>query len=470
MNKKNYLENRIKWAMPDSYIILFILMLLATFFTYLIPAGKYDRVPGKILSVVVPNSYHTVTTNPINFMDFFLSIQTGMVQASGIIALVLIIGGAFAVIESTGAINSAVMTLIEKTKKRRTLLVISVCSILSVAGFLGILHTAVIAFVPIGVLIARAFKLDAICGVAIIYLGAYAGYSIGGLDPITTGFAQEIAGLPIFSGLWFRFIVYIFILLASIFYILHYMRKITYNPSKSIMGENKFGNDDITENSITINSFTLRQKTILLYFTTCMTIYTIGVFNADWGLNHMSAIFIIIAIGSAIIAKISPNEFVKRFIKGAQSMVYAAMIVGLARSIVVLLEQGMILDTIVNSIASLLETMPTWVSIQGMYYFNLLFNLIITSGSGQAAIVMPIMAPLADVLEVNRQIAVLAYNFGDGFTNTIAPTSGILMASIAVAKVSWVQWLRFMMPLLFIWTIIGSIALVIAEIINLGPW
>lgn len=217
-------------------------------------------------------------------------------------------------------------------------------------------------------------------------------------------------------------------------------------------------------------SFTRTRKLILLYFVVCLAVYTVGVFRAGWGLNEMAAIFLVIGIGSAIIAKINPNDFVKKFVKGAQGMVYAALIVGLARSIVVILENGMILDSVVQGIASVIEPLPAVIGAISMYIFNLLFNLIITSGSGQAAIVMPIMAPLADIIEIPRQVAVLAYNMGDGFTNTIAPTSGILMASIAVAGVSWVKWLKFMLPLLFIWIIIGGVALMFALAINLGPF
>ncbi|MFA1820841.1 Na+/H+ antiporter NhaC family protein [Virgibacillus oceani] len=312
--------------------------------------------------------------------------------------------------------------------------------------------------------------MDAIVGVALVYLGAYSGYTVAGLDPITTGFGQEIAGLPVFSALWFRFIIYLFILLSSILYILYYIRKIENDPSKSIMGKNRFSTDLQSESEDQTLPFTRTMKFVLLYFAACLTIYTIGVFQDGWGLNEMAAIFIIIGIGTAIIAKINPNEFVRKFVKGAQGMVYAALIVGLARSIVVVLENGMILDSVVQSIATIIEPLPATIGAIGIYVFNLLLNLIITSGSGQAAIVMPIMAPLADIIEIPRQVAVLAYNMGDGFTNTIAPTSGILMASIAVARVSWVKWLKFMLPLLFIWMIIGGIALIIALAINLGPF
>jgi len=461
-------DNKRKFNMPDSYVILFIMLIMATILTYVLPAGSFDRDDSSTVPTVIPDSYSAVESSPVGFLEFFVSIQSGMVAAAGIIMLILIIGGSFAIIDHSEAVYAGIMKLINKTRDKKIILVIAVASVFSIAGFLGVLHTAVIAFIPVGVIIARALKLDAIVGVAIIYLGAYSGYTIAGLDPVTTGFAQEIAGIPVFSGLSFRFFIYIAILISTIIYILFYIRKIEADPSKSIMGVNRFGENDANDNNIDENmEFTLRHKLVLLYFALALTVYTIGVFQSDWGLNEMSAIFIIIGIGTAVIERIRPNDFVKLFVNGAQKMVYAALIVGLARSIVVILEEGIVLDTMVNYMANMLEPLPAILGAIGMYFFNLLFNLIITSGSGQAAIVMPIMAPLADLVGFSRQIAVVAYNMGDGFTNTIAPTSGILMASIAVAGVSWTKWLRFMLPLLLVWIAIGVVAIFVAFAINL---
>lgn len=469
-SKQGNSKKKTKFSMPDSYIILFVMLIIAALATYIIPAGTFDREEGGLVPTVVPESFTNVEGNPVGIMDFFLSIQGGMMEAANIIFLVLIIGGAFAVINSTGAIDAGIMSLINKTRHRKTLLVVSVAVVFSIAGFLGVLHTAVIAFIPVGLVIAKAFKLDAITAVALVYLGAYSGYTVAGLDPITTGFGQEIAGLPVFSGLWYRFIIYLFILTSTILYILYYIKKIEKNPSKSIMGDQKFMDIEVGEETDKTQPFTTLRKIILIYFGICMTIYTIGVFQQGWGLEEMTALFLIIGIGTALLARMNGKKFVEEFVKGAQGMIYAALIVGLARSIVVVLENGMILDTVVNYISMIIEPLPVVIGAIGMYFFNLLFNLIITSGSGQAAIVMPIMAPLADIIGITRQTAVLAYNMGDGFTNTIAPTSGILMASIAVAGVSWVKWLKFMLPLLGIWIVIGLVALIIAVFINLGPF
>ncbi|WP_280569738.1 AbgT family transporter [Chromohalobacter sp. 296-RDG] len=458
-----------KKSLPDSYVLLFAMLIIASVVTWFVPAGSFERTSDSGVAMVIPDSYSSVPTNPTTLYDFFLSIQSGLIDSAGIIFLVLTIGGAFAVLEHTGAIQAGIMQLIKRTRSRKYALIVAVSTVFSIAGFIGALQTAVIAFIPIGIIIARAFKLDAVAGVAIIYLGAYAGYTIGGLDPITTGFGQEIAGLPIFSGLWFRSIVYIAILISTILYLCRYISKVSMDQSRSVLGATPFP-AEVDGNASIPDVFTRQHKIILGYFTLCMIGYVVGVFNLGWGLNEMAGLFLVISLGTALIQRISSNHYVQLFIRGAQGMLYAALIVGLARAIVVVLEDAYVLDTIVNSIAVLLEPLPRIFSALGMYIFNLGFNTIISSASGQAAIVVPVMAPLADAIGLTRQVAVLAYNFGDGFTNIITPTSGILMASIAIGGVPWIKWLKFVFPLLCIWVAIGAVALSIAVMIDLGPF
>lgn len=458
-----------KRSLPDSYVILFGMLIVASIATWLIPAGSFDRTSDGKVPMVVPGSYQSLPSDPTSLLDFFLSIQAGLIDSANIIFLVLIIGGAFAILDHTGAIQSGIMRLINRTRHRKYALVVTVSVAFSIAGFIGALQTAVIAFIPIGIIIARAFKLDAIAGVAIVYLGAYAGYTIGGLDPITTGFGQEIAGLPVFSGLWFRFAVYLCVLAATVAYLCRYVSKISKDQSRSILGQTPFPAE--VESSAPISEhFTTLHKVVLAYFTLCMAGYVTGVFMLGWGLSEMAALFLVISLGTAVIYRIPANQYVTLFVKGAQGMLYAALIVGLARAIVVVLEGSNVLDTIVNGIAVTLEPLPNIVAALGMYLFNLGFNLIISSASGQAAIVVPVMAPLADAIGLTRQVAVLAYNFGDGFTNIVTPTSGILMASIAIGGIPWVKWLKFVLPLLLIWMAIGAVALSLAVMIDLGPF
>jgi uncharacterized ion transporter superfamily protein YfcC len=463
-------KKRIKWGIPDAYVILFAILAFISILTYIIPAGEFTREKVDGITMVVPNSYEQVASSPASLMDVFLAIQEGMISSAPLIFLVLIIGGAFAVIESTGAIDALILKTIEKTKNKELLLITVVSILFSVFGALGIIVNAVIAFIPIGIILARSMKLDAIVGVSIIYLGAYAGFNTAFLDPLTTGTAQQIAQLPLFSGIGFRVIIYITILISTIAYVAFYAKKIKKDPSKSVLGKKPFPKIEEKEQLNRDIAITRLHKLVLLWLVVGIGIYVFGVFQYKWSLNEMAAIFLIIAAGTAIIAKMSPNKLVTEFFNGAKGLVYGAMIIGMARSIVVILEDGRILDTVVQGMANVMTPFTSVVGALVMFVANLLFNILVSSGSGQAVIVMPIMTPLADIMEIPRQVAVQAYKMGDGFTNAITPTSGILMANLAIAGVSWTKWIRFMFPLLMIWIVIGAIFLIIGVLMNWGPF
>lgn len=463
-------KDRKKWGIPDAYVILFSILVLIALLTYIIPAGEFDREEVDGISMVVPDSYKQIEASPASLMDVFLAIQQGMIDSAPLIFLVLIIGGSFAVIESTGAIDALILKTIEKTKNREVLLITVVCILFSIFGALGIIVNAVIAFIPIGIILARSMKLDAVVGVSMIYLGAYAGFNTAFLDPLTTGTAQQIAQLPLFSGIGYRIVIYLVILLVTILYIAYYVKKIKNDPAKSVLGDTPFPKVEEKEKLIKEVAFTGLHKIVLLWLAIGIGIYVFGVFRFEWSLNQMAAMFLIIAVGTAIIAKISPNQLVAEFFNGAKGLVYGAMIIGMARSVVVILENGKILDTIVQGMAIAMEPFTSVFGAVVMFIANELFNILVSSGSGQAVIVMPIMTPLADLMEIPRQVAVQAYKLGDGFTNVITPTSGILMANLAIAGVAWTKWLRFVLPLLMIWTVLGIFFLVIGVLINWGPF
>ncbi|MGN7408012.1 YfcC family protein [Sporosarcina sp. SAFN-010] len=466
MEKK---QRKRKIGIPDAYVILFLILALMAVLTYIIPAGEFQREEVDGVTVVVPDGYEQVASTPASLIDVFLAIQEGMISSAPLIFLVLIIGGSFAVIESTGAIDAMILKTIEKTKNKELVLITIVMVLFSVFGTLGIIVNAVIAFIPIGIILARSMKLDAVVGVSIIYLGAYAGFNTAFLDPLTTGTAQQIAQLPLFSGIGYRIIIYIVILLTTILYVSWYVKKIKKDPSKSVLGSNPFPKIEERDELNKEVEITGTHKLVLIWLVLGIATYVFGVFKFEWSLNEMAAIFLIIAVGTAIIAKLTPNRLVLEFFEGAKGLVYGAMIIGMARSIVVVLEKGNILDTIVNGMA---HVMTPFTSVSGavvMFIANELFNILVSSGSGQAVIVMPIMTPLADLMEIPRQVAVQAYKMGDGFTNVITPTSGILMANLAIAGISWTKWVRFVFPLLLIWTVLGIIFLIIGVLINWGP-
>ncbi|MRG85000.1 YfcC family protein [Salinibacillus xinjiangensis] len=459
-----------KRQLPDAYVILFGFLVLAAILTYIIPAGSFEREPtdnGK--SVIIPGSYEQIDQQPASVMDVFTSIQEGLVGGAALIFLVLIIGGAFAVIESTGAVDTVIMKTIDKTRNKEWLLITVVAVLFSIFGGLGIIVNAVIAFIPIGILLARAMNMDAIVGVSIIYLGAYSGFAIGFLDPMTTGFAQQIAELPLFSGLSFRLVIYVTVLASSLIYIIWYANRVKKDPQKSILKENRFPKYDEKSMDNVSSKLTTTHKLVLSVLAIGIGLYVYGVFQLGWSINQMAGIFIAIAIITALIAKMGANKLVLEFMNGCKGVVYGALIIGMARSIVVILENGMILDTIVNGMAVGMESFSSVTGAIALFIGNGLFNLVVSSGSGQAAIVMPIMTPLADLMEIPRQVAVQAYSMGDGFTNIITPLSGILMANLAIAGIPWTKWIKFALPLVLIWYTIGVIYLTIGVLMNWGP-
>ena len=457
-----------KFNFPDAYVIIFAISFIAAIATYIIPAGNYETEEIDGLTTVVPDSYSTVASTPTTLMDFFTAIPNGLIETADIVFLVLVIGGVIAVFDATGATFSGINALVDKTKNKKYLLIISILTLFGIIHQVGVAGNTVIAFIPIGIMLARALKLDAIAGIAMIYLGNYAGGAVGTLDPAIMGVAQKVAGLPLFSGAWYRFIIFLALLIVTVIYVSLYIRKISRDPSKSIISDNPFPAE--VETGADSGSFTARHKIIVSVFFVFIGIFLFGVFKFDWGINELAGIFLMMGIVVALIQQMSPNIFVAEFMKGVKKLAYGALIIGIARSIIVILENGNILDTIVHGVIAPLQSMSGMAGAQAMFVFNLLFNLIISSGSGQAAIVMPLMTPMSDILDITRQTTVLAFKLGDGITNIITPASGVLMAVLAVGGVPWSKWIRFVYPLVLLWTAVGAIFLAIAVWMDYGPF
>ncbi|WP_373893662.1 YfcC family protein [Virgibacillus sp. CBA3643] len=470
MKKKERISEK-RFVMPDAFIIIFSIVFLAAVATYFIPAGSYERETVDDVTQVVPDSYSTVEANPTNLMDLFRSVQLGLVESANIIFLIFIIGGVVAIINSTGSINTGINALIVKTKGRYMILIMSVAAIFGILATMGVAANAVIAFIPIGIALARSLNLDAIVGVATVYLGYYAGMVAGVFDPTILGLAQSIGELPLFSGITLRIVIFIALIIITITYINFYAKKVKNDPSKSLMGSKLFmDNNDESAGQVKDANFTGRQKLIVLMFFAFIIFFVYGAFNYGWSINELAAIFLIMGVVVALIAKITPNQFISTFMDGARSLVYGALVVGIARAVIVVLEQGNILDTIVHGALVPLESTSLFVGGQLLFGFNLLFNLLVTSGTGQAAIIMPLMVPIVDLLGLTRQTGVLILKLGDGFTNIITPTSGVLMAVLAVGGVQWTKWARFVFPLLLMWFVVGAIAVGFATLTGYGPF
>lgn len=460
-----------KSKMPDPYVILFVLIVIMALLTYIIPSGQYQMVKAPDGRMVVdPDSFKYVKGNKADLFDILKAFPKGLSGSESIIFFILIIGGSFNLINQTGAIMAAISKIAVKLKGKENLMIPIIVFVFSVGGATIGMSEELIIFVPLGIALARALGYDAIVGTACVLMGAVAGYTSGVVNPFNVGVAQGIAGLPMFSGIGLRIVIWIATVILVLIYISRYAKKVKEDPKNSLIYDIEQKEKSTILDLETIEPLTKKQILVLIIFALGMITLLIGVFNFDWYLTEISAVFFAMGIISGLVYGIKPNDLVKGFIDGVKDIAYGAMIVGLARGILVIMQDAMILDTIVHGLASVISFFPRAICALGMLFVQTILNFIITSGSGLAATTMPIMSPLADVLGLTRQTAVLAFQFGDGITNYIAPTSGILMANLLVAKIPYEKWVKFIWPLIAMWTLLGALFVVYASLINYGPF
>ncbi|MGB4438617.1 MAG: YfcC family protein, partial [Sedimentibacter sp.] len=447
-----------KGKVPHTYVILFAMIIVIAILTYVIPAGQYQKIESASGRMIVdPNSFASVEANPAKFFDVLKAFPKGLAAAQSIVFFIFIVGGSFNVVNQTGAIEAGIGKVALGLKGKEKLLIPIIVFVFSLGGAtIGMAEEAIV-FVPIGVALARALGYDAITGMAMVSLGAAAGFTAGFMNPFTVGVAQGIAELPMFSGIGMRLVIWVCTLALVIGYIYRYANKVKADPSKSIVYELEQQEKDMTIDLSAIRKMTKKDSIVLLIFAVGMGILIFGVFKFGWYITEIAAIFLAIGIFSGIASGMPVDDVAKHFITGAKDMTMGALVVGLARGILVIMEGSLIIDTIVFGLASVISTLPKSISAVGMLLVQSFLNLIIPSGSGLAATTMPIMAPLSDVIGVTRQTAVLAYQFGDGITNSIVPTSGFLMANLTIAKIKYEEWVKFVAPLMILWTLLGCI-------------
>ncbi len=463
-------ESKKKFRVPHTYVILFGMIIIMAILTYVIPAGQYQKVELNDRMVVDPNSYSTVEANPAKPFDVLKAFPKGLAAAQSIVFFIFIVGGSFNVLNQTGAIEAGIGKIALGLKGKEKLLIPIIVFIFSLGGgTIGMAEEAIV-FVPIGIALARALGYDAVVGMAIVSLGAAAGFTSGFMNPFTVGVAQGIAEVPMFSGIGMRLVIWVCTLVLVIIYIYRYANKVKSDPMNSLVHELEAEEKDKAIDLSTIKQLTKRDIIVLLIFGLGMLLLVFGVFKYGWYITEIAAIFLAIGILSGLVAGTSLDDIAKQFITGAKDMATGALVVGLARGILIIMEGSMIIDTIVYSLAAVITSLPKVISAIGMLLVQSFLNLIIPSGSGLAATTMPIMSPLSDVIGLTRQTAVLAYQFGDGITNSIVPTSGVLLANLSIAKIKYEEWFKFVGPLMILWTLMASIFMIIATLINYGPF
>ncbi|MDO3409932.1 AbgT family transporter [Saccharibacillus sp. CPCC 101409] len=456
---------RQRFKMPHTFVILFLLVLLGAALTYLIPSGEFDRVEDEATgrSLVVPGSYHHVESDPVSVFGIPKAIVHGLVDSADVVFFILIIGGAFQVISATGTIEAVTGRVARKFADKGLWVIPIFIALFSVGGFTMGMSTEVMVFVPIGIAVARALGFDALTGTAMITLGAACGFTAGILNPFNVGLAQAIAEVPIFSGAWLRVILLVCLIAATGFYIVRYARRVRRDASQSIVRELEAEATGETLDFSSLPAMTYKHYLVIATIALGFASLVWGVSKMDWWMEELAALFLTMGIVSGFCAGFGPSRVAGEFVKGASAITYGALIIGLARGIMVVLEQGSVIDTIVYGLSGVVGSLPGSVQVLGMYLFQNVMNVFITSGSGMAVTTMPIMTPLSDLLGITRQTTVLAYQLGDGISNMILPTSSALMGSLAVSGIPYQKWVRFFWPLMLTWLVIGAIFVLVAN-------
>lgn len=470
---------------PHVFIFLSGIILFCAILTYIIPSGTFDRTlkvyENIEQTVVIPGSYEPLPkhfslkglifgeekpgkASPTSLLGLFTAIPKGLNQSASLIFFVFTIGAVFNLIRYTGTVHVIIYGMMRRFRNAPNLLLFSIYSaLLLLSTFLGI-GTEFMPMIPLFMIISKQYGYDRIFGLGLLMIPFGLGWTVALTNPFTVQIAQTIAEVPIGSGIWLRLILFVVLGGAGFLFLMRYGNRVKNNKARSYMPDDHF---ELTED-VEMDGLRLERKHILIVLVAAILFAMIlfAVQTMGWGLIEMTGGFFLVGIATILISGMSGSESMKAFVKGLEVMIIPALVVGFARGIQVVLFEGMIIDTILNYTARGLEQMPMVVAAEGMFVFQSFMNFFIPSASGQALVSMPLMVPLADLIGLTRQTSVLAYTLGDGLSNLIVPTSGILMAMLGLAGIPYEKWARFIFPLFLIATIIGFIAMAFAVVVQ----
>lgn len=460
-----------KVSFPHTFVIIFVMIVIAVGLTWVVPAGTYDFVKSASgRKVVDPATFHYIQSASVNPLLIPLYIIKSFSKRIDLMMVIFMAGSTFHVVTKTGALQAILAKGAKRFSNRLevfipvlTLIFGLICTTQGVNTF--------IPFAPVMVMLAMAMGLDSITGEAIMVLGGAIGFSTGTFNMFTTVVAQDIAELPAYSGLWYRSVCFVVFYIVTNWYLIRYAKKIKKNPTMSPMFDldQEMKAEEVTMDLDAASELTGRMLTPLALLVIAFAVIIYGAIVLKWGMAHMAAMFLTYSVVADLMIGTPVNTVCKDILDGSKQMLGAAFIIGMATAISGIMDAGKITYTIVHATSELLSGLPPIIIAPGMVLANTLINLFLTSGSGQAVAVMPILIPLADVLGVTRQTTVLAFNFGDGFCNFILPTSTALMGTLSVTNIPYDRWMRFMWKLFLIWLVTGCVMTLIAQMIHLGP-
>jgi uncharacterized ion transporter superfamily protein YfcC len=464
-----------KWydKIPSTVVFLFFTLIIGAIATYLIPAGKFERVIDEKTGVtkIDPNSFHFVDSNPVGILEVFKSIYTGLVEGGGIIFLVFL--GYFWVYTmiKTGAFNAVIGKIINNSKLRSLYIPIFIILFTLAGSTYGEL-TATYGLIPLFIGLAMMMRHDAIIGIAICGMACAIGSAVATSNPYTTALAQNIAELPMYSGQGLKWLSMVAFLIPTIWYTTRYANKIKNDTSQSLVNDLDFTSFKFNEaeiNNLQDSKMTLTQKVVLGVFLLSIVAIVAGSVLWKFGLTEVAMVYLMGALVMSFVARFSADQIAENFCKACSEIMMVVILIGLARSVLIILTNADIIDSIVYGLYQPIKDLPPWASAQGMLVMQTLLNFVIPSGTGQAVTVMPIMVPLADLSEVTRQTAVMAFTYGEGFSNLLYPTAHIGIM-LGIAKIPFGRWFKFFMPLFGILFVIQMVFVLIAVLTNYGPF
>lgn len=467
-------QKKKKSTVPHVYILLLLMILIFSLLSYIVPAGTYDMMTivdnpetGHEREVVNPDSFSYVESTPVTLLQFLTAVPRGLQETAQIIFFIFIVGGAMAVVNETKAIEAGMGRLIKNLKSKSWIIIPVAMFFFSICGSVFGMAEETLPFIPIFVGLMIAAGYDSITGTAVVFCGAGAGFAGAFINPFTIQVAQGIAQVEILSGMGFRIVMYICMLILTVAFVLRYASKVKKDPTLSLMHEDDIKREDVVDLEA-LPEFDGRRKAILIVFVIAIIFLVYAVVTWGWYMDEIAALFFVMSWIVALIDKnLGFNSYAETLGKGMADVAGGALVVGFARGILVVMTDGNILHTILHSCAGFLEKLPSMVSAVGMYIFQCLLNFIVPSGSGQAAVSMPIMAPLSDLVGVTRQTACIAFQLGDGISNIFTPTSGYFMAGLALAKIPWAKWAKWILPLIGLQYLLGAVFVVVAQVIGL---
>ena len=450
------------WSI-DSLVLIFSIIIVAQLLSYVVPQGQFDREPvpdNPHREIVVAGSYTPADeASEVHLppWHFLVALSRGFESAQNIIFLIFLVGGVIEVLRATGAIDAGLHRAVARLGKRPGVLIAGCMFIFSMASYTIGMGEEYVPLIPILVSMSLAMRMDAVVAMAMVWVPYGIGWGCAGTNPFGVIIAQNIAGVPLMSGAGTRLGIMAIFLAIGFHHIYRYAMRVRRDPSASLVA-----GVDYTDgfDSPDDDELTPRRIAILLVFLAGLVLFVYGSKTWGWYIAELNAVFLGIGLIAAVIAGMAPGDTSRAFIRGAAQMTAAALLVGFARTIEVVLSDGQIMDSVIHGIASLLEGRGAEVSAVGMLVVQSICNFFIPSGSGQAFVTMPIMSPLATLTGVPQQTAVLAFQFGDGFMNMIVPTSALVMGALALGKIPYTAWFRFIGPLMVKILVVAAIVLI----------